>query len=83
MAEGVRATCGSTLGVSVTGYAGPGGGTPEDPVGTVYVALAAEGRATQVERLSLTGDRDRVRLFAASHALELVRQYLLTVSSAP
>lgn len=83
MAEGVRATCGSTLGVSVTGYAGPGGGTPEDPVGTVYVALAAEGRATKVERLSLTGDRDRVRLFAASHALELVRQYLLTVSSAP
>lgn len=83
MAEGVRASCGSILGVSVTGYAGPGGGTPEDPVGTVYVALAAEGRPTQVDRLSLTGDRDRVRLFAASHALEMVRQYLLALPSVP
>lgn len=81
MAEGIRAACGSTLGVSVTGYAGPGGGTSEDPVGTVYVALAAEGRPTRVERLSLSGDRELVRLFAAFHALELVRQYLLSVSS--
>lgn len=80
MAEGVRAACGTTLGVSVTGYAGPTGGTPEDPVGTVYVALAAEGRPTRCDRLSLMGDRDRVRLFAASHALELVRQHLLAAA---
>ncbi|MFL5343698.1 MAG: CinA family nicotinamide mononucleotide deamidase-related protein [Hyalangium sp.] len=83
MAEGVRAACGTTYALSVTGYAGPTGGTPEDPVGTVYSALAAEGRPTHCERFSLTGDRDRVRLFAAISALELLRQRLLAGSSAP
>ncbi len=83
MAEGVRAACGTTYGLSVTGYAGPTGGTPEDPVGTVYCALAAEGRPTHCERFSLMGDRDRVRLFAATSALELLRQRLLARPSVP
>jgi nicotinamide-nucleotide amidase len=83
MAEGVRAACGTTYGLSVTGYAGPGGGTPEDPVGTVYCALAAEGSPTRCERLSIAGDRERVRLFAATSALELLRQHLLSHPSAP
>jgi nicotinamide-nucleotide amidase len=83
MAEGVRAACGATFGVSVTGYAGPDGGTPEDPVGTVYCALAVEGQHSRCDRLSLVGDRDRVRLFAASHALELVRQHLLAATATP
>jgi nicotinamide-nucleotide amidase len=77
MAEGVRAACGTTYGLSVTGYAGPTGGTPEDPVGTVYCALAAEDQPTRCERFSIMGDRDRVRLFAALSALELLRQRLL------
>ncbi len=81
MAEGVRAACGTTYGLSVTGYAGPTGGTPEDPVGTVYCALAAEGRPTQCERFSIMGDRDRVRLFAATSALEMLRQRLLAEPS--
>ncbi|MCE9669500.1 CinA family nicotinamide mononucleotide deamidase-related protein [Myxococcus stipitatus] len=81
MAEGVRAACGATYGLSVTGYAGPGGGTPEDPVGTVYCGLAAPGLPTRVDRLSLSGDRGRVRLFAASHSLEMLRQHLLTVAA--
>jgi nicotinamide-nucleotide amidase len=83
MAEGIRAACGTTYGVSVTGYAGPTGGTPEDPVGTVYCALAAEGAPTRCERFSLPGDRDMVRLFAAFHALELLRERLLTKPSSP
>jgi nicotinamide-nucleotide amidase len=83
MAEGVRAACGTTYGVSVTGYAGPGGGTPEDPVGTVYCGLAGPDMPTRVERLSLSGDRDRVRLFAASHTLELLRRHLLTAPATP
>ncbi|QSQ17992.1 CinA family nicotinamide mononucleotide deamidase-related protein [Myxococcus landrumensis] len=78
MAEGVRAACGTTYGLSVTGYAGPGGGTPEDPVGTVYCALAGPNMPTRCERLSFSGDRERVRLFAASHTLEMLRQHLLT-----
>ncbi|AGC42806.1 competence/damage-inducible protein CinA [Myxococcus stipitatus DSM 14675] len=78
MAEGVRAACGTTYGLSVTGYAGPGGGTPDDPVGTVYCALAGPDMATRCERMSFSGDRERVRLFAASHTLEMLRQHLLT-----
>ena len=83
MAEGVRAACGTTYGISVTGYAGPTGGTPEDPVGTVYCALAAEGWPAQCERFSIMGDRDRVRLFAAISALEMLRQHLLAGPSVP
>jgi nicotinamide-nucleotide amidase len=81
MAEGVRVAVGTTHGISVTGYAGPTGGTPEDPVGTVYCALASEGRPTVSGRYSITGDRDRVRLFAANYALELLRQRLLAEPS--
>jgi nicotinamide-nucleotide amidase len=83
MAEGVRAACGTTYSLSVTGYAGPTGGTPEDPVGTVYCGLAAEGRPTHCERFSFVGDRERVRLFAASSALEMLRQRLLAGTSVP
>jgi len=79
----VRAACETTYGLSVTGYAGPTGGTPEDPVGTVYCALAEQGRPTCCERFSIMGDRDRVRLFAATSALELLRQRLLTGASVP
>lgn len=83
MAEGVRAACGTTYGLSVTGYAGPGGGTPEDPVGTVYCALAGAGMPTRCDRMTFSGDRDRVRLFAASHTLEMLRQHLLAASATP
>ncbi|MCP3138871.1 CinA family nicotinamide mononucleotide deamidase-related protein [Pyxidicoccus xibeiensis] len=83
MAEGVRAACGTTFGLSVTGYAGPGGGTPEDPVGTVYCALAGAGMTTRCDRMTFSGDRDRVRLFAASHTLEMLRQHLLAAPATP
>jgi nicotinamide-nucleotide amidase len=83
MAEGIRAACGTTYGLSVTGFAGPTGGTAEEPVGTVYCALAAEGVPTRCERFSIPGDRDMVRLFAASYALELLRERLLSSPSAP
>lgn len=81
MAEGIRAACGTTFGLSVTGFAGPAGGTPEEPVGTVYCALAVAGGPTRCERLSIPGDRDLVRLFAASATLELLREHLLTAAS--
>jgi nicotinamide-nucleotide amidase len=83
MAEGVRAACGASHGLSVTGYAGPTGGTAEDPVGTVYCALAVAGEPTRCERFFLPGDREHVRLFAASHALDLLRERLLTGPSNP
>jgi nicotinamide-nucleotide amidase len=52
-------------------------------VGTVYCALAEQGKPTRGERFSIMGDRDRVRLFAASSALELLRLRLLTGASVP
>lgn len=75
MAEGIRARWGTTWGLSVTGWAGPGGGTEADPVGTVYLGLAgADG--TRVERQQVVGDRARVRAVAASLAAELLRRAL-------
>jgi nicotinamide-nucleotide amidase len=82
MAEGVRRNLGSDWGVGITGVAGPGGGTPEKPVGTVHVAVAGP-RDGEVEhrRLRLPGDRDRVRQFSAQIALEMLRRRLLAASS--
>jgi nicotinamide-nucleotide amidase len=72
LAEGARRTAGATWGIGVTGVAGPTGGTPEKPVGTVHLALAGPGGTAAVERL-YRGDRDRVRKTAAHEALNLLR----------
>lgn len=83
MAEGVRTHLGSDWGVGITGVAGPGGGTPEKPVGTVYIAVAGP-RDGEVEhrRLRLPGDRERIRMFSAQIALEMLRRRLLSVAPA-
>jgi len=72
MAEGALARSGSDLAVATTGVAGPGGGTAERPVGTVWLALARRGGKTLAERRQLPGDRDRVRTLTAYAALELL-----------
>ncbi len=72
LADGVLAHSGAGVSVAVTGYAGPGGGTERDPVGTVYVASARRDRDTLVERHAFTGDRDAVRLAAVRAALDLL-----------
>ena len=76
MAEGIRRTAGADVGLAVTGIAGPGGGTPEKPVGLVYVAAACPGR-TLVERHQFPGDRMQVKRRAATAALALLRRCLL------
>ncbi|MBF5043708.1 competence/damage-inducible protein A [Aggregicoccus sp. 17bor-14] len=78
LASGVRAQAGADYGLAVTGFAGPGGGTPENPVGTVYCALAGPAGLLRCERRHFAGGRERVRLFAASATLELLRQHLLS-----
>ena len=76
MAAGARRRFGASAGVGVTGIAGPTGGTPEKPVGTVHVALdAADGTALH-ERLVLPGDRSMVRRWTASAALAMIRAWL-------
>ncbi|MCD6417086.1 MAG: competence/damage-inducible protein A [Planctomycetes bacterium] len=70
-----RAACritGADLGISTTGIAGPTGGTPEKPVGLVYVGLCLEGRA-EVKKLNLHGDRRCIKDRAAKHALNEAR----------
>ncbi|HET6440038.1 MAG TPA: competence/damage-inducible protein A [Anaeromyxobacter sp.] len=72
MAEGARRLGGATFGVGITGIAGPSGGTPEKPVGTVHLALAGPSATQAVARL-YRGDRPRIRRQAAFEALNLLR----------
>jgi nicotinamide-nucleotide amidase len=76
MALGVREMTGANIGVSVTGIAGPSGGSEAVPVGTVYIGLANETGATN-KRIILPGDRHLVRWRASTSALELVRRSYL------
>lgn len=76
MANGARTSSGSTYALATTGIAGPTGGSPEKPVGLVFLALAGP-EGTEVVRLLLPGDRDRVRHRAAMAALNLLRLRLL------
>jgi nicotinamide-nucleotide amidase len=76
MAEGIRAECDATIGVAITGVAGPGGGTPEKPVGLVYVAVT-DGKKPEVMERKFAGDRERIRQFATQLALEMVRRKLM------
>ena len=76
LAQGIRRRVGSTLGVGITGIAGPGGGSEEKPVGTVHIALASsEGVKERV--VHLPGDREMIRLFATQVALDMVRMHFL------
>ncbi len=76
MAAGARSRAGADVGVGITGIAGPDGGTPEKPVGLVYVALAGAA-GDRVRRAHFPGERDRVRFQASQLALEMLRRGLL------
>jgi nicotinamide-nucleotide amidase len=76
LAEGIRYRCESTLGVGVTGVAGPSGGTADKPVGLVYHAVASS-TGTEVVQRNFPGDRKRIRRFASTMALDMVRKKLM------
>jgi nicotinamide-nucleotide amidase len=79
LAEGIRARTGASMGVAITGIAGPGPGTGADaekPVGLVHIGLA-DPDDTQVRTLHITGDRERIRFWATQYALEMIRRHLL------
>jgi nicotinamide-nucleotide amidase len=76
LAEGIRYRCESTLGVGITGVAGPAGGSPEKPVGLVFHALAGDS-GTEVVQRNFPGDRKRIRRFASTMALDMVRRKLM------
>jgi nicotinamide-nucleotide amidase len=75
LAYGIRRYTGATLGLGVTGIAGPGGGTEAKPVGLVYIALSDAQKTDSIER-TFRGDRDRIRQWATQQALDLVRRRL-------
>ena len=82
LAEGIRRRVGSTLGVGITGVAGPGGGSEEKPVGTVHIALA-NAAGVRERALRLPGDREMVRLQASQAALDMVRVHFLYNGQTP
>jgi len=76
LAEGIRRQVRSSLGVGITGIAGPGGGSEEKPVGTVHIAVA--GPSGVKERLvHLPGDREAIRFYASQLGLDMVRMHFL------
>ena len=80
MATGVADRLGASTGIAITGVAGPGGGTPEKPIGTVWIAISLEG-TVNARLLRLVGDRHAIRERAAQHALALLYRHLVDVRS--
>lgn len=76
MARGILALSGADVSAAVSGIAGPGGGTPEKPVGTVWIGLASrDGRSREI-RLDLSGGRDRIRGDSAIRVLGELRSFV-------
>ena len=75
MAEGARRMSGATCAVATTGIAGPDGGTPEKPVGTVFIALATEGAATVVQKHRFATDRETFKQLTAQTVLDLLLRH--------
>jgi nicotinamide-nucleotide amidase len=76
LAENFREICNSTIGVGITGIAGPSGGSEDKPVGLVYIAVA-DDRGTDVVERRFPGDRERIRWWSTQLALDMVRKKLI------
>ena len=74
MAEGVVKLAGATVGVAISGIAGPGGGTPDKPVGTIWLAIAGP-HGTRSRHVLYGGDREQVKQVAAHAALAMIYRY--------
>ena len=82
MAQGVRKALGADIGISTTGVAGPGGGTPEKPVGLIYVGISTGDRTWAVRILRPRQSRESLRRLASSTAFDLVRRHLEGIDNA-
>src|SRR5262245_1695637 len=79
MADGIRARSGASLGLGITGIAGPGGATAEKPVGTVAIALTGDNVPARVRTFWFIGGRPQIRFQATQAAMDMVRRTLLKV----
>ena len=77
MAEGVRGRTGADVAVSITGIAGPGGGSEQKPVGTVVIAVSVPAQPTFVRTYSFIGGRAQVKFQSTQAALDRVRRMLM------
>jgi len=78
MARGVRELSGSDIGIGISGVAGPGGGTAEKPVGTVYIGFDAEGSDTISKKYLFGGSRDQIKNMSSETALDIIMKFLIT-----
>jgi nicotinamide-nucleotide amidase len=76
MADGALARSRAAIAVSVTGVAGPGGGSPDKPVGLVCFGLARTGAQTVTEKKVFPGDRTAIRAATVAHAFKMIRARL-------
>ncbi len=76
LASGIRQRTGATVGLGITGVAGPNGGTESKPVGRVYIAVS-DGQKTEVIERTFRGSRERIREWASTQALDMVRRRLM------
>ncbi len=76
MAEGIRKRLKTNIGISITGIAGPDGGTVEKPVGLVYIGLSSE-KGTLTKELRLSGNRKRIRTVTVLHAFDIIRRHII------
>jgi PncC family amidohydrolase len=76
MARGALTRAGATVAAAISGIAGPDGGTPDKPVGTVHVAVAGPGDALRHKQYTFPGARDQVRRLAAYWAMRMVQDGL-------
>jgi PncC family amidohydrolase len=75
MAKAIKQVSGSDLGLAVTGIAGPGGGTPEKPVGLVYMCLVS-GESVVCEEFRFKGKREEIKFQASEAALEMIKKHV-------
>jgi len=80
MCRGVKNLADADFGISVTGIAGPGGGTPEKPVGTVWIGICSDN-LHKAEKFNFDGDRQKVRESTANIALKMVKDAILNIKN--
>lgn len=79
MASGIRRKSGTDIGIGISGIAGPGGGTPEKPVGTVFIGFESPNTGLSSEKFLFYGSRNEIKLITTSYALNIIRNIILNI----